>query len=99
VDNQNKFEFIIQCAKQRMLGNGSDVYLNNIVKNFNSIIPAHLLSDLTPEEVELLICGQPVIDVDDWKQNTMYTGGFIRDSEVVKWFWEIIDDMLEVCYY
>jgi E3 ubiquitin-protein ligase HACE1 len=79
-----------------MLGSRTDEYLSGLLQGFHSIIPSHMLKDFTPEEVELIVCGQPVVDVSDWKKNTMYTGGYTNESAVVIWFWEIIDEMLEV---
>jgi hypothetical protein len=97
VTNENREEFIVLCAQHRMLGSGTEGYLAGLLGGFNSIIPASMLENFTPEEVELIVCGQPVVDLADWKANTMYTGGYTEKSDVVVWFWEIIDEMLEVC--
>lgn len=35
----------------------------------------------------MMLCGQQVIDVDDWRSNTDYDG-YTKDSGVVVWFWE-----------
>ncbi|KAJ0407736.1 hypothetical protein P43SY_009073 [Pythium insidiosum] len=42
------------------------------------------------QELELLICGIPDIDVQDWKNNTIYVGE--RDEKVTAWFWNVIDE-------
>jgi hypothetical protein len=34
------------------------------------------------QELELLLCGLPVIDVADWKNNTLYIGKFSEDHKV-----------------
>ena len=44
-------------------------------------------------ELQLLICGTPVIDVADWQANTVYANGFTADSEVVRWFWTAVEKM------
>lgn len=49
------------------------------------------LSLFEPEELELLICGSPLIDFDAWSKNCDYQDGFENDgsSAVCQWFWEI----------
>ena len=42
------------------------------------------------QELELLMCGMPNIDVDDWCAHTQYKGEYSADSEVVAWFWEAV---------
>ena len=53
-------------------------------------IPRHILKTINSYELELLICGRPFIDVNEWKQNSIYKGKFSKSSTCVKWFWEEI---------
>ena len=39
-------------------------------------------------ELELLINGQPLIDISEWESNSEYKGKYTRKSHVVRWFWE-----------
>uniref|UniRef100_A0A673CRI6 Ubiquitin-protein ligase E3A n=2 Tax=Sphaeramia orbicularis TaxID=375764 RepID=A0A673CRI6_9TELE len=43
-----------------------------------------------PEEVELLICGSRKLDFEALEKTTEYDGGYSRDSQIIKDFWEII---------
>ncbi|XP_068599339.1 ubiquitin-protein ligase E3A [Brachionichthys hirsutus] len=43
-----------------------------------------------PEEVELLICGSRKLDFDALEKTTEYDGGYNRDSQIIKDFWETI---------
>ncbi|KAH7828092.1 putative ubiquitin-protein ligase 1 [Monocercomonoides exilis] len=96
VTNENKEDFIALCAHHRLLGNTAK-HLKALKDAFHQVIPLNLLKDkFTPEELELMICGSPVIDVNDWMEHTMYTGGFTKESQTVKWFWECIQNMKEV---
>jgi hypothetical protein len=57
-------------------------------------VEAHLnmfLLTFDPEELELLICGSPVLDFSAWQSNTAYEG-YSQKSEVVQWFWSIVND-------
>ena len=42
------------------------------------------------EEIELLVCGSPVLDFAAWESSCRYQDGFTKDSDVVKWFWNIV---------
>jgi hypothetical protein len=42
------------------------------------------------DEFELLLNGQPFIDIDDWKQNTIYQGKYNPKHKVIKWFWDVL---------
>ncbi|KAM9849285.1 ubiquitin-protein ligase E3A [Aulostomus maculatus] len=43
-----------------------------------------------PEEVELLICGSRKLDFEALEKTTEYDGGYSKDSQIIKDFWEVI---------
>ncbi|XP_007571400.1 ubiquitin-protein ligase E3A-like [Poecilia formosa] len=43
-----------------------------------------------PEEVELLICGSRKLDFEALEKTTEYDGGYTKDSQIIKDFWETI---------
>ena len=45
------------------------------------------------QELELLLCGVPVIDVDEWERHTVYKGRYNNQHQVVKWFWALLETM------
>lgn len=49
-----------------------------------------MVQTFNSDELELIICGQPFIDVEDWKFNTIYKGKYNAKSKVIKWFWDIM---------
>lgn len=57
-------------------------------KGFNQIIPKSLVGLFDEYELELLLCGVPTIDVDDWKANCAYSG-YTADSKTIQLFWEV----------
>jgi hypothetical protein len=73
--------------------------LKELIDSFISIVPQNLIKNFTPEELEILICGLPIISLEDWKSNTIYSGGYEEDNNVIKWFWEILGEMMEVYYF
>ena len=47
------------------------------------------------QELEILLIGQPNIDVGDWRAHTEYRGDFSDSHELIGWFWEIVEDYSE----
>lgn len=48
------------------------------------------VSYFTPNELDLLICGVPKIDVEDFKANTVVQEPYTMDSPVIKFFFNVI---------
>jgi len=94
VTEDNLPEYIEACLKYRMLGRYED-QLNELLLGFFDVIPEPLLTIFDFQELELLMCGLPEIDMEDWQQNTEYSGEYDREGpnhEVCVWFWEIVTE-------
>jgi len=61
------------------------------LNGFHFIIPKSIISILTPEELELLICGLPNIDIKDLKSNCEFDD-YDKNSKVVKWLFETLEE-------
>lgn len=68
--------------------NKAKIFVSKIQESLFEFIPKYLLKELNSFELELLICGQPFIDVHEWKANSIYQGKFSKSHKVIKWFWE-----------
>ena len=68
----------------------SQILIFHIQEGLFTFIPKDILNSVTSSELELLICGQPFIDVNDWNKNSIYKGDFNKNHILVKWFWEEI---------
>jgi E3 ubiquitin-protein ligase NEDD4 len=66
--------------------------LAELLKGFYEVVPEPLLSVFDFQELELLLHGLPVIDMDDWIKNTDYTGDLHGqpNHKVVTWFWDTV---------
>lgn len=42
-----------------------------------------------------MICGSPVLDFKALKKVTQYEDGWEENSQVIKWFWEVIFELTE----
>lgn len=67
--------------------------LTEFLLGFYDVLPEPLLSVFDYQELELIMCGLPTIDMDDWIKHSIYAGTF-KDtkerSQACKWFWEIV---------
>ena len=91
VNNSNKDEYVRLAAKQRLVG-GISEQLEALKQGFYDVVPAEVLVKFSEGELELLLHGMPVIDVDDWKANCEYRAGFSAGDEVIVWFWECVQE-------
>mmetsp|Transcript_6152 Transcript_6152/g.19456 ORF Transcript_6152/g.19456 Transcript_6152/m.19456 type:complete len:732 (-) Transcript_6152:438-2633(-) len=94
VTNSNVDEYIQLQMRYRLLDRVKE-QVKALLVGFYDVVPEALLSVFDFQELELLLCGLPEIDIEDWKRNTEYTGDFERKGashKVVKWFWEVVVD-------
>ena len=59
------------------------------------IISKDKINVFTSNELELIINGKPFIDLEEWKQFTLYKGAYNSNHIVIKWFWEILSDFTQ----
>lgn len=90
VTNANKHEYI-ELASMRRLVTGIQPQLDAFKAGFREVFPSELLEKFTEDELELVLCGLPAIDVQDWRANSLYRAGYTAESDVVVWFWEIVE--------
>mmetsp|Transcript_28753 Transcript_28753/g.32878 ORF Transcript_28753/g.32878 Transcript_28753/m.32878 type:complete len:734 (+) Transcript_28753:174-2375(+) len=94
VTNDNYPEYLEANLLYRMLERVKP-QMNELLLGFFDVIPEPLLTIFDFQELELLMCGLPTIDMEDWKDNTEYSGEVDDsgpDHEVCQWFWEIVTD-------
>ncbi|KAG5360586.1 E3 ubiquitin-protein ligase ptr1 [Yarrowia sp. B02] len=88
VDESNKSEFVQRVVEYRLITSVEE-QLEHFLQGFHDIVPKELVSIFNEQELELLICGLPEIDVDDWRNNTVYTN-YSASSPQIQWFWRSI---------
>jgi len=92
VTNENLLEYIELRLKFLCMDRVAE-QLYALLLGFYEVVPMDLLSVFDFNEVELLLCGLPKINVDDWKSHTVYRGEYEAMGEshpVVRMFWEVI---------
>lgn len=94
VTNDNYLEYLEACLKYRMLERVKP-QLNELLLGFFDVIPEPLLTVFDFQELELLMCGLPKIDILDWQTHTEYSGDYEHvgaDYPVCRWFWDVVEE-------
>ncbi|ESO93074.1 hypothetical protein LOTGIDRAFT_119782, partial [Lottia gigantea] len=59
---------------------------------FHSVCASNALIMLRPEEVEMLVCGNPTIDMSQLQKVTVYDG-YNATDQIIKTFWDVVTNM------
>jgi len=89
VTDENKNEYLMLQLRYRMFESVSD-QLGQMLRGFYEVIPREIVSVFDYQELELLMCGVPEIDVQDWRRQTVYVD-MEDDSFLAEWFWDIVE--------
>lgn len=90
VNDSNKEEYVRLVTELRTTKEIRS-QIDSFLQGFHQLIPQELISIFNEQELELLICGLPDIDISDMKLNTEYRG-FTRTSQVIQWLWQVVED-------
>ena len=91
VTEDNQPEFLQRVAEYRLVDRIKH-QIGAFLTGFSEVIPLDLMKIFDEQELELLISGQPDINVDDWQKNTKYQG-YTVESAPVQWFWKCVRAM------
>uniref|UniRef100_S4RIG4 HECT-type E3 ubiquitin transferase n=1 Tax=Petromyzon marinus TaxID=7757 RepID=S4RIG4_PETMA len=64
--------------------------MNAFMEGFCELIPMDLIKIFDENELELLVCGLGDVDVNNWRQHTVYKNGYCANHPVVQWFWKAV---------
>lgn len=95
VTNHNLMQYLMLMLEYRLIRR-NNCQLKELVAGFYEVIPEPLLTIFDYQELELLLCGLPKIDIEDWMNNTEYSGLYEVDDGnciVCEWFWEVVNEM------
>ncbi|OWZ04868.1 HECT E3 ubiquitin ligase [Phytophthora megakarya] len=98
VTDANKEEYLTLVLKHKMFG-GVREQLEALLLGLYDVLPRSLLAVFDYQELELLLCGVPSIDVTDWESHTDIR--YMRAEQgvnkpasseclVVQWFWNAV---------
>ncbi|GLE05584.1 hypothetical protein PINS_up014616 [Pythium insidiosum] len=93
VTDANKTEYLHLKLRYLMLDRYAP-QLQALSLGLFEVVPQENLMVFDYQELELVLCGLPEIDVADWRRHTSTTPAF-ANSRVVEWFWEVITQLSE----
>uniref|UniRef100_A0A672I0P9 HECT-type E3 ubiquitin transferase n=1 Tax=Salarias fasciatus TaxID=181472 RepID=A0A672I0P9_SALFA len=64
--------------------------MNAFLEGFTELILIDLIKIFDENELELLMCGLGDVDVNDWRQHTVYKNGYCPNHPVIQWFWKVV---------
>lgn len=71
VTDDNKHDYVQQVANYRLY-KAISTQIDALLKGLYSVVPKELLKIFDNRELELLISGLQIIDIDDLRENTLY---------------------------
>uniref|UniRef100_A0A7S3G2K4 HECT-type E3 ubiquitin transferase n=1 Tax=Palpitomonas bilix TaxID=652834 RepID=A0A7S3G2K4_9EUKA len=73
---------------------GMSVELSSLLGGYNEVISAKVVAQLGLGMEELKVClfGQDRVDTADWKANTTLAPELVEHSEMVAWWWEVVEE-------
>uniref|UniRef100_A0A8C6T7D9 HECT-type E3 ubiquitin transferase n=1 Tax=Neogobius melanostomus TaxID=47308 RepID=A0A8C6T7D9_9GOBI len=89
VTNDNKKEYIDLVIQWRFV-NRVQKQMNAFLEGFTELILVDLIKIFDENELELLMCGLGDVDVNDWRQHTVYKNGYCPNHPVIQWFWKVV---------
>ncbi|KAM6975590.1 E3 ubiquitin-protein ligase NEDD4-like isoform 9-T9 [Tautogolabrus adspersus] len=89
VTNENKKEYIDLVIQWRFV-NRVQKQMNAFLEGFTELIIVDLIKIFDENELELLMCGLGDVDVNDWRQHTVYKNGYCPNHPVIQWFWKVV---------
>ncbi len=81
--NANRQEYVDLYVKW-LLEDSIQKQFGAFFKGFKMLCDSPGFKLFRPEELELLICGSPVLDFEALEKNTLYDNGYTKDHPVIK---------------
>lgn len=86
----NRIEYIHRVSNYRMnkqLRKQTEAFLTG----FSEVVRPEFIRLFSERELQHLISGAVGrIDIRDWRMHTKYSSGYDENSDVIKWFWEVV---------
>ncbi|KAF2075165.1 hypothetical protein CYY_003513 [Polysphondylium violaceum] len=93
VTDENKQEYI-DLLVQNIFYTSIKVQVDEFKEGFYSIIPQNIISIFNSKELEMLICGRDIINFDDLRLHSIFTGLF--NDDIISLFWEVVNEFNEL---
>ncbi|XP_037660471.1 probable E3 ubiquitin-protein ligase HECTD2 isoform X1 [Choloepus didactylus] len=88
VTNQNRKEYV-QLYIDFLLNKSIYKQFSAFYYGFHSVCASNALMLLRPEEVEILVCGSPELDMHALQRSTQYDG-YAKTDLTIRYFWDVV---------
>lgn len=82
INDTNKNKFIDKVIRLITYDSIKDK-ITSLIKGIRWLLPIDILSIFNPVEFDFLLSGQDRIDINDWRQNTIYKGYYSEEHPVI----------------
>ena len=89
ITEENKNEFINLLWKYYLFDSVQS-QCDKFIKGFFSLLHEEIIQALDGDELELFLCGDQKISLEDWKKHTKYKKPYNQQHQVILWFWEVL---------
>ena len=79
-----------ELAEKARLNEGK-IQMDAIRSGLEKVIPVGLLQLLSWNELEMLVCGKPILDIELLKENTKYRG-CTENDQIIQNFWKCLEE-------
>eukprot|EP00752_Nemacystus_decipiens_P004319 g3945.t1 len=94
VTRDNRQEYVDLYVRWLLVDSVKDQY-GPFERGFHKVVGGKALKLFRPEELELLVCGNPKLDFAALEEHSKYEDGYSRGDPVVKRFWEVVHEFGE----
>lgn len=93
VTDANKHEFIQLKMRWRLLDRVA-AQRDAVRRGFFEVMPEAEFKSIGMDdrELELILCGIPKIDLEDWRRNSEYKSGYTASDPVIDRFWKVMEE-------
>eukprot|EP01103_Thecamoeba_quadrilineata_P015351 TRINITY_DN4826_c0_g1_i1.p1 TRINITY_DN4826_c0_g1~~TRINITY_DN4826_c0_g1_i1.p1 ORF type:complete len:739 (-),score=109.74 TRINITY_DN4826_c0_g1_i1:90-2132(-) len=89
VNQKNKKEFVEMYTKF-LLEDLIEKQFEAFKQGFEFVCASDALKLFTAKDLQLVICGSPILNFEELQKNTRYDNGYSPDHPVIKNFWEVV---------
>ncbi|KAG9389844.1 HECT-domain (ubiquitin-transferase) [Carpediemonas membranifera] len=89
VTGANRHEYV-EAYLQYYLVSAVQWQFDAFAQGFTSVAMCEAIKLFRPEELELAVCGSPVLDFHELEAVTKYDGPYSKRPQVVEWLWELV---------
>lgn len=81
---ENK-DLYVQAYVDWFFTNSCEYQFKSFKRGFERVYKGEFLNCLTPQELELFVCGSPVLDFNELKKNCVYENGYDTKTKIIKY--------------